>query len=96
MGYYIQGPTFGKAQYIVNEYDGKIIPCPEKFSEIPEDKALISVVANPFLGFDAAGYCYSEREFVAFTSPTDNRPKTWLVMDKKLAEKLSDFSEKKV
>jgi len=92
MGYYIQGPTTGKAQYIVNEYDGKIIPCPSKFSDIPDDKALISVVANMF--FEAAAYCYNDREFVEFTSPTDYRPKTWLIMDKKLAEKLSGFSKK--
>lgn len=93
MGYYIQGPTTGKAQYIVSEYDGKIIPCPKKFSDIPEDKALISVVSNG--PFDAAAYCYSDKEFVEFTSPTDYRPKTWLIMDKTLAEKLSGFGEKK-
>lgn len=92
MGYYIQGPTFGKAQHIVSEYDGKIIPCPKSFSEIPEDKAIICVVHNSF--FDAAGYCFSEREFDCFSSLTDCRPKTWVVMDKTLAEMLSDFSVK--
>jgi hypothetical protein len=89
MGYYIQGPAKCKTQYIVSEYDGKIIPTPESFGDIPQDKGLICVVNNGY--FEAAGYCFSAREFEAFSSPTDNRPKTWLIMDRELAEELSGY-----
>jgi hypothetical protein len=41
---------------------------------------LICVVDNGL--FEAAGYCYSEDEFRAFTDPTDHRPKVWLVHPK--------------
>jgi hypothetical protein len=29
--------------------------------------------------FEAAGYCYSEREFEDFNHSSDDRPKTWLI-----------------
>jgi len=90
MGFYIEGPLKCKAQYIVSEYDGKIIPQPYSFSEIPEDKAIICVVDNG--PFEAAGFCHSEREFECFTNP-DPRPKRWLIMDLKLAQKLSGFTK---
>lgn len=89
MGFYIEGPSTSKAPFIVSEYDGKIIPQPEKFEDIPADKALICVVDNVY--FEAAGYCFSAREFEAFTSPRDERPKKWLIMDKAKAEKLSGY-----
>lgn len=89
MGFYIQGPAQCKAQYIVSEYDGKIIPKPKNFEDIEENMALICIVDNG--PFDAAGYCFSAREFDAFSGTADIRPKTWLVMDKKLAEKLSGY-----
>jgi len=91
MGFYIQGPTTGKAAFIVSEYDGKIIPQPEAFADIPEDKALICVVANPM--FEAAGYCFNDREFDCFSNSSDLRPKKWLVMDKSKAEKLSGYKK---
>lgn len=88
MGYYIQGPTSGKAKHIVENFGGQIIPQPKDFSIIPQEKALICVVNNNGL-FDAAGYCYSQSEFSAFNDPSDNRPKTWVLMDKNVAEKES-------
>lgn len=93
MGYYIQGPTTGKAPFLVSEYDAKIIPQPKSFSEIPGDKALIVVVKNPL--FEAAGYCFDEKEFEDFSYPDDIRPKKWLIMDKKRAQELSGFEENK-
>ena len=89
MGYYIQGPTVGKVKHIIEKFGALVIPQPSSFSAVPANKAIICVVENGF--FDAAGFCYNEREFVAFTLPSDNRPKTWLVMDRKTAEKESDF-----
>ena len=87
MGYYIQGPALGKAAFIVSEYNGKIIPCPNNFADVPEDKALISIVSNG--PFEAAGYCFDAKEFEEFSDPSDHRPKTWLIMDKKKAMELS-------
>ena len=41
---------------------------------------LICVVNNGI--FEAAGYCDSEREYQAFTHPSDDRLKTWLTWDR--------------
>jgi len=88
MGYYIEGPIKGKAMFIKSEYDGEYVNCPQSFDEVPEDKALIVVVDNG--PFEAAGYCFDQREFEAFTYP-DPRPKRWMLMDKKKAQELSGF-----
>lgn len=92
MGFYIQGPSKGKAPFIVSEYDAKYLPQPHKFSDISEDKALICVVENSF--FEAAGYCFNEKEFECFSDPSDRRPKQWLIMDKAKAEELSGRNDK--
>jgi len=91
MGWYIQGPTIGKAPYIVMEYGATVVGMPGSFSDIPEDKALIVVVGNPM--FEAAGYAFDEREFDTFTRPEDVRQKLFLLMDKKKAIKLTGFKE---
>jgi len=89
MGYYIETPghTLGKGQIIVKEHGAVVIQRPASYSDIPEDMALICVVHN-FL-FEAVAYCYDEQEFNAFNDPSDSRLKTWLMMDKKKAEKLT-------
>lgn len=92
MGYYIQTPgcNVGKADIICKEYNAKKILRPESWNEIFENEGLICVVSNGL--FEAAAFCYNEDEFKAFNDPTDTRPKTWLVMDRKQAEKISDYS----
>jgi hypothetical protein len=89
MGYYVQGPAIGKAQFIVSEHDGVIISQPKEFNDVVNDKAIICVVGNG--AWEAAAYCYNEKEFEEFADPSDPRPKKWLVMDKDLAEELSGF-----
>jgi len=89
MGFYIEDPANGKAKFIETKYDGMIIPQPTSFDKVPESMALICVVDNG--SFEAAGYCFDEREFGAFTHP-DPRHKTWLLMNKKKAEELSGFT----
>ena len=90
MGYYIQtGNAWGKAFDLVTDHEAVEVPQPANFSNIPHDKALICVVDNG--PFDAAGYCFDSREFEAFTEPDDTRPKTWLLMDKEEAERISNF-----
>lgn len=94
MGYYIQVPkNLGKAKQIEELHDGMIIPRPVSFSKVPESKALIVVVNNGL--FEAAGFAYDEKEFEAFTDPDDSRRKEYVLMDRKEAERLSEFPKKK-
>ena len=89
MGYYIQGPTVAKACFLVGNHEAKIVSQPNSFAEVPVGKALVCVVENGF--FDAAGYVYNEQGFKDFSLPDDHRAKTWLLMDKALVEKLTEF-----
>jgi hypothetical protein len=92
MGYYIQGPQFGKAQYLCKELGAKQVS-KEKAREIVAEgkKAVIVVVENP--AFDAAAFAYDEREFSSFVDyPEDVRPKTILEMDLDKAKKLSNYN----
>ena len=87
MGYYIQGPTFGKANHIVKTLGGELLSqAPKKFSDIPANKALVVVVDNG--AFEAAGLCYNESEFNAFVLYPDSgrqRPRQFVLMDRKTA-----------
>ena len=91
MGYYIPGPATGKAQF-VKSLGGEVINRPEKYSQIPKDKALIVVVENG--NFEAAGFAYSEREFDAWMGTEDPRPMTFMTMDRSKAEQMSGFPKK--
>jgi hypothetical protein len=93
MGFYIKTPghTSGKADLLVADHGATIIETPTNFDEAPEGKGLVCVVVNPL--FEAAGYCFDEREFEAFTATSDDRPKTWLTMDKALAGSLSGYGK---
>ena len=91
MGFYIETPkNRNKADQLVILHGAVIVPKPV-FDDVPQDKAVIVVVNN--IAFDAAGLAYSEKEFLEFTDPSDNRGKTFLLMDKKLAHRLSGYSE---
>jgi len=90
MGYYIEVPeNTGKTAQLVKLYGATIIKRPRSFDDVPGDKALICVVGNRL--FDAAAYCYSAAEFGAFNLPSDDRPRQWLLMDKKLVRELTGF-----
>ena len=95
MGFYIQGPQNGKAKFLQNKYDCFEIPQPKTFDEVDKDLALICVVDNG--AFEAAGYCFSQAEFDAFTytGGGDKRLKVWLLMDKATAEELCGFNKGK-
>jgi hypothetical protein len=79
MGYYIDKnskgeplPSCGKADALIKDGALEIpMPSPDKFVE-----GLVCVVENAY--FDAAGYCYSPSELIAFQNPGDYRPKRWL------------------
>ena len=113
MGYYIQVPkNKGKAQQLVELYGAEILSKPPTaLEDIPKDKALICVVDNG--PWEAAGFCYSQREFEAFNkpdtirntaigqeniaiidlNPTYQRPRIWLLMDLRLARKLTGYAD---
>jgi len=99
MGYYIESPSGlnqGKAKELINVYNCEQVDRLKAFEIIENkdsNKAVICVVENAF--FDAAAYCYDEREFLDFANPLDKRRKTWLLMDKNLAESLSCFKRNK-
>ena len=77
MGYYINEDSTGtnielnKCAGIIND-GGKEISQPTEFTE-----DLVCVVNNGF--FEAAGYCYSPKEFEVFSDATDRRSKRWFI-----------------
>jgi hypothetical protein len=76
-------PPHGKADRIITDGHADILIGPPKdLSEIPADKVLVCVVENGL--FEAAGVTYNERELRAFTDPSDDRPKTWLIVPKEV------------
>ena len=92
MGFYIPGPSFGKAEILLREHGATEIPPPLSLAPIASDKALICVVSNG--AFEAAGYAFNQSEFEAFTLPEDRRPKRWFVIDRKLANQLTGYKDR--
>lgn len=91
MGFYIEGPSRDKVEYIIKEHGGELMMrVPQNIEEIDDDKAIVCVVDN--IVFEAAVYIYSHNELVAFQQPDDHRRKTWLLMDKKKTQKLSGYN----
>ena len=90
MGFYIEGPTVGKAAYLVKEHGAELTNSCMLWEDIPDGKAAICVVLNG--AWDAAAYCFSEKEFDEWHDFSDPRPKTWLLMDKSKAKELSNCS----
>ena len=78
MGKYINRTSNGIGLSVLDKVgrllkDGAVLAeKPVKFQE-----NLVCVVDNGF--FEAAGYCYNEREFEEFNDSSDPRMKTWLV-----------------
>lgn len=93
MGYYIPGPTFGKAEMLIREWGGEVVESPAW--PPPEGKVYVCVVAN--YGFEAAAIAFDKRECDDFDGPDDHRPKTWvsvpvgvaIAADPRVAEKLN-------
>lgn len=93
MGFYIETNTrHGKAEQIIQTIGGTEISQEEAEMIIKEDMgAVVCVVDNG--PFEAAAYCYNLDEFRTFTHPSDDRPKTWIVVDDKSAvQRLSGYT----
>lgn len=96
MGFYLETPrNKQKADQLVAMYNARKVDIMEALAEmINGKKAVICVAQN--LNFDAAAYCYSLAELRRFNHVSDDRPKTWLVIDDKaLVENLSGYTEAK-
>lgn len=91
VGYYIQtSRPRNKAADIYTEHpSSELIPQPASFAEVPEGKGLICVVDNG--PFEAAAFCFDEWEFEEFIRTDEDRTRTWILMPRELAEKLSGF-----
>ena len=81
MGMYINeingnpAPNLGKDQFIINNVSGsEILPLPPTQWQ----EGLVCVVDNG--PFDAAGYCYDERELEHFKEERTGRPRKWLLV----------------
>lgn len=64
-------PAIGKARVLIE--NGATVTDGKTFTE-----NLVCVVDNVF--FEAAGYCFNEREYKDWTNPNDTRPKKWLIV----------------
>jgi len=89
VGYYIEVPVSkGKAKQLEVIYGATALPEAPKTWQ--KDPAIICVVDNG--SFEAAGFCYSPQELEEFKRD-DGRPRTWLLLDYKLACKLTGYKE---
>jgi len=61
---------------------------PEKFTDVPDGKALVCIIDNG--PFEAALLVHNENEFRESTR-INSRATVWLIMDKKLAHELAGF-----
>lgn len=94
MGYYIQGPAIGKANFLINEHGAREVSDRKDLliGQIALGKeALICVVFNGT--FDAAAFVHSQKELDDFLTAGDRRPKRWLVMDLAKAKVLSGYNQ---
>lgn len=85
MGYYINTNSKGE-ELAPNSKALQLVADGAKIVKPEWQENLVCVVENGF--FDAAGYCFNEKEFLHFLNDGSGRPKTWLVhpMAKDLAE----------
>lgn len=91
MGFYLQGPTLGKADYLLAEHtDFREVTCSEAaVARAMNDNAVVVIVENG--PFDAAAFAFSDDEFEDFTQANDLRPKRFLLGPKDLVEELSGY-----
>lgn len=87
MGYYIEVPlSQGKAKQMADLHKAELVLSPEKFDFSGSD-ALLCVVENP--AWDAIAIAYDADERDAFLpTDSDQRPRVWLKIPKRLAKKL--------
>ena len=77
----------GKLGRLLGEFGAVALPGPPGgLDEIPADKALICVAD---MGeYEAAAYIITETEFATWAGTADTSPRTWLLMDRGMADRL--------
>ena len=92
MGFYIEGPRKGKAEFLKKEYGAVQVRVGNAKEALGNPElAVICVVYNST--WDAAGFAHNLREFERMeVRADDQRPRRWMVMDRETAEKLSGYS----
>lgn len=93
MGWYVKseeetGEDFGKAQYLVEKYGGRVVSQSEA-QKLVDTEGVVVVMDNGI--FEAAGFAYDIDEFNAFTGPDDPRPRTFVVMDRNKVKDLTGY-----
>jgi hypothetical protein len=88
MTLYLELPgSGGKLDRLLGEFAAVALPGPPGgLDEVSPDKALICVVAMG--DYEAPGYIITEIELATWTDPADTRPRTWLLMDRWMADRL--------
>ncbi len=93
MGYYIEVPKpRGKVSQICDQYPKARVVSQGEAANLMADPTtgVVCVVMNPC--FEAAGFCYNQREFQDFTRPEDQRPKQFVAMPRRVAERASGYA----
>ena len=76
-----------KLQQLTSLTSAQILPTsPSGLDEVPTNKALICVADMG--SYETAAYIISERDFANWVNPRDNLPKTWLLIDRQIADEL--------
>ena len=88
MTLYLELPgSGGKLDRLLGEFGAVALPGPPGgLDEAPPDRALICVVDMG--DYEAPGYIITEIELAAWADPADTRPRTWLLMDRWMADRL--------
>lgn len=77
----------GKPSRLRGEFGAAALPGPPGgLDEVPADKALICVADRS--EYEAAGYIITETEFATWTGTADTSPRTWLLTDREMADRL--------
>ena len=88
MTLYLELPgSGGKLDRLLGEFGAVALPGPPGgLDEVPPDRALICMVDMG--DYEAPGYIITEIELAAWADPADTRPRTWLLMDRWMADRL--------
>lgn len=91
MGYYLETDgVHGKAQALALAHQGRIVSEHEAAEAMSDpSRGVVVVVDNG--PFEAAAFAFNMREWEEFTRPSDSRPRQFVVMDRKIAEKESGY-----
>ena len=92
MGYYVEtGTANNKAKIILERNADAKVVTQEEADVAMQDATLGVIVVVDNGPFEAAAFAFNDAEYQAFTSPQDGRPKTFLVMPRATAKKLSGY-----